>query len=636
MTGGALIWLLENALVVTIAGAIAWLCCRHPRVRPAVCHAIWLVILIKLVTPPLISWSWLFGSVPGGDAATPVVESAPLAVGAPGIFPDTPGAGVPDSNPLTAWLLVWALGASILLWVWLSRGAQFNALAQRAAPDWLEAEVGSLSRAMRLRPPGVLVVDKLVAPCVGGLFRPVIYWPAKLVTNPLPASLRAVLAHELAHLKRRDPLTARFEIGAALVWWWHPLFWFVRERVREFAEQACDKWALDVCSVPARQFADTLLALNTCKPGPSTTLAVTSGSKRVFRRRLIRLMAGGAPAKLPRLALLACCAGTLILTPTWTYDDPPLQAALQSWFGADGSESDLDDRIADSKRLLDASTDPRQLGRAGVAQLCDVVEHADADAIAAALGLIANLGPDAAPAYPRLLAQLPKARRELQLPILAALCATAPFQRTDQREDTLTAITQVRSHRPSTTVEIELERLWIRINLSQPAPIDTWIDRLADPRLVVRQAAAFAIGQSTIGAERAAPALAEMLSRATSTQTMRLAATALIRIADDDPLAAVGWSVIAQHDDDFTRRRDAVAAIREYPPHPAVIVRLTEALKTDIPADSTAESFRIELVDALGAMGKAASTALPVIEGFCESDDPELAERARAARSAIK
>ena len=50
------------------------------------------------------------------------------------------------------------------------------------------------------------------------------------------------MVHELAHVKRLDHVVGWFELVAAIVWWWNPLFWYVRTQVRRNAELACDSW----------------------------------------------------------------------------------------------------------------------------------------------------------------------------------------------------------------------------------------------------------------------------------------------------------------------------------------------------------------------------------------------------------
>src|SRR5262249_41576394 len=51
-------WLVQNAVLAALLAGIVALICRLTRLRPAVRHALWLLVLIKLVTPPLVHWPW--------------------------------------------------------------------------------------------------------------------------------------------------------------------------------------------------------------------------------------------------------------------------------------------------------------------------------------------------------------------------------------------------------------------------------------------------------------------------------------------------------------------------------------------------------------------------------------------------
>src|SRR5271156_4779933 len=77
MTG----WVIETTLVTAALALVAFLLSRLRSIGPAVHHAMWLVVLIKLFTPPLIAWPWashqsLFDWPVGWSQGTPVRSSA--------------------------------------------------------------------------------------------------------------------------------------------------------------------------------------------------------------------------------------------------------------------------------------------------------------------------------------------------------------------------------------------------------------------------------------------------------------------------------------------------------------------------------------------------------------------------------
>src|SRR5262245_52659837 len=61
-------WLAQNAVMAAILAGIVTLVCRAFRLRPAVRHALWLVVLLKLVTPPVVHWPW--PGLPAGSLPT--------------------------------------------------------------------------------------------------------------------------------------------------------------------------------------------------------------------------------------------------------------------------------------------------------------------------------------------------------------------------------------------------------------------------------------------------------------------------------------------------------------------------------------------------------------------------------------
>ena len=112
-------WLIENALVSGLLAAAAWLACRGLRLSPAVRHGLWLVVLLKLVSPPLFAWpqfspparfvAWLtadeskadFGDPARGEIAVPNGKPAPATFVDPaeGIAHELPGVPVAPDFP---------------------------------------------------------------------------------------------------------------------------------------------------------------------------------------------------------------------------------------------------------------------------------------------------------------------------------------------------------------------------------------------------------------------------------------------------------------------------------------------------------------------------------------------------------
>lgn len=150
------------------------------------------------------------------------------------------------------WLAVAFLVGSSATALWLLLGSwRLWRLVRRCqpAPAWLADAVAV---------PVLLTESRTRAFCAG-LWRPVVVLPRDLATPARAPAARAVLAHELAHVRAGD---CRVQMLFALLLplcWWQPLFWWLRERVRFASELLADDAAARQSSIPA--YARELLQL---------------------------------------------------------------------------------------------------------------------------------------------------------------------------------------------------------------------------------------------------------------------------------------------------------------------------------------------------------------------------------------
>jgi tetratricopeptide (TPR) repeat protein len=112
----------------------------------------------------------------------------------------------------------------------------------------------------------------------------------------LPAAERlpdpTVLAHELAHLRRRDHWSAWFELVVQGLHFWNPLFWLARRNLHRAAELACDGWAVARFPAERRAFAGALVATAeraSARFVPRAAQAIGSDA-RDFEERLVRIL----------------------------------------------------------------------------------------------------------------------------------------------------------------------------------------------------------------------------------------------------------------------------------------------------------------------------------------------------------
>jgi beta-lactamase regulating signal transducer with metallopeptidase domain len=334
-------WLLLHTAAVLVLVLLVLALGRWVRPAPAVRHALWLVVLAKFLTPPLLSWPW---PVPVPDLPRPAVpaqatEAAPSpAPASPTTLTDMPlslptesGAGsaaAPAAVPVrwrewlpTAALLLWLAGALIAAGRQLRdalRVLRLTAQARRA-PPWLAALVRELASEVGVRPPRVATMPGLACPLVWGLGRPRLLWPEGLEGRLSDAGRRAVLVHELAHLRRRDHWVGWALLAGACVWWWHPLFRLVRRRLGHEAELACDAWVVAALPEARRAYAEALLEVCQGRPREAAVPALgAAGSARDLERRLLMVMRGEVPCRLSRRVLLGVGVLALLALPAWT------------------------------------------------------------------------------------------------------------------------------------------------------------------------------------------------------------------------------------------------------------------------------------------------------------------------------
>ncbi len=286
-------WLLEHSTGALALGVAVWAAVRWLRPAPAVAHLLWLAVIVKLMLPPLLRWPVL----PAVGIATPAAGSMPLPAGAPldpaVLLLALQQPAVPPAAPGAegfAWLLwLWAIG-SIGTAVWLTRGAlRTRRWLRRAAPPPAAflGRVRALGARLGVSPPRVAVVADAVTPFVFGPGRPVLVWPARMLAPSRAHD--AVLAHELAHLRRRDHWVARLEVLALIAFWWHPLLWLARSRMRAAAELACDAWALWAVPQARRDYAGALidtLELQSQAAPAAVALGARQADRRAFEERL--------------------------------------------------------------------------------------------------------------------------------------------------------------------------------------------------------------------------------------------------------------------------------------------------------------------------------------------------------------
>jgi beta-lactamase regulating signal transducer with metallopeptidase domain len=188
----------------------------------------------------------------------------------------------PDGWPLNwlavlkPWMLpLWLAGVLVCSLRLVLASMHTVALRRQCAPEQGPVSVMVATLAARMgvrRSVSVRIAPTTMAPATFGLFRPVILVSFATVLGMAPQQLEAVLAHELAHIRRHDYLVNVLQMMAETLFFYHPAIWWASRRIRVERELCCDDVAVQACgdvvcyaqaltSVAKLQIAESLMAL---------------------------------------------------------------------------------------------------------------------------------------------------------------------------------------------------------------------------------------------------------------------------------------------------------------------------------------------------------------------------------------
>ena len=152
-------------------------------------------------------------------------------------------------------------------------------------------------------------------PAVVGYFRPLILLPASAVTGLGREQFEAVIAHELAHVRRHDYLVNLLQTAIETVLFYHPAVWWISRQVRRERENCCDDIVLRICDDV--QYANALVAVEQlCGAVPQPALSARGGSLVQRIRRIIGRQSPAMHTRNPWIAFaLTLCVVVLITLP---------------------------------------------------------------------------------------------------------------------------------------------------------------------------------------------------------------------------------------------------------------------------------------------------------------------------------
>jgi len=319
------LWMSRMWLAIWQGGLLtfaAYLLTRFVRLSPRTRTVIWWCVCAKLLVTLIATTSIRLGLLPTAEPANVTLSTAPLLGDAlpsrPAIVSSTalsqaefPWAGL-------AWT-VWFIGFLVLVKRLIQQHRKLSELIQRShrvSDPQLLNSMDRLATAMGLtRPVSLCSCVGLDAPLITGLRRPVIIFPASALSSSEESALKLALAHELAHLKRRDLAWSWVPILAHTCFWFFPASWLALREYSQAREEACDADALRVTRGQPDAYARLLLAFGTQRQRWAAIAACgASPHFHHLKRRLTALQRFSGEAR-DRATLVFAAIGALLLVP---------------------------------------------------------------------------------------------------------------------------------------------------------------------------------------------------------------------------------------------------------------------------------------------------------------------------------
>ena len=331
LDGGVLHWLgwsllhflWEGTLVALVLGAVLAMTRQwSAQTRYVICC----VALALMVLCPIATFAYLEQSSGGTTQVGLIAANAGKLVSAQ--EPSVPTSLLERATAIADEAMPWVLAvwmAGVLVFV--ARGVVASMAVRRLrtasimpAPESLLALAKKVANKLGISQAFEIFSSEMVStPTVIGWLKPMILFPVASLMSLTPEQLEAMLAHELAHIRRRDYLVNALQVAVETLLFYHPAVWWVSRQIRREREHCCDDVAVAVMGSPL-VYAKALYLLEEQRAtAPVLTLGANGGE---LKMRIKRLLAGesstagssGPATWMLTITLLFLIAGIAVLT----------------------------------------------------------------------------------------------------------------------------------------------------------------------------------------------------------------------------------------------------------------------------------------------------------------------------------
>ena len=349
---------INNIIVASIFAFFAYLLGRSSK-HPQLSYLLWFFVIIKLITPPIISLPGIELSKLGISTQQVSAHTAQtLSEGVAHQAINQPPHWLIDSNSsydFISWLQkidiisfiisFSLLGSLIILAHSFYKALRFHQLIKseaHPATAEIKAIADELAQTIGLKKTPLLTLTTAsISPMVwwiGGRVHVIL--PLVIIDQMTPSQWRWVLAHELVHVKRLDHLVRWIEWLAGGLWWWNPLAWYARKQLRIHEERCCDNGVISLLTTTghhanapvnlrahnisqSRDYAESILTVveKLVSPEhrpPTQTSQINSGGQLELRIKMI-LNPSRTKKATKRQQVVAIIAATTLLPLSFTY-----------------------------------------------------------------------------------------------------------------------------------------------------------------------------------------------------------------------------------------------------------------------------------------------------------------------------
>jgi bla regulator protein blaR1 len=195
---------------------------------------------------------------------------------------------------------VWLCGFALVLSVWFTRWRRISLAIQEGLPLREGREVEALRRLERMagirKPTEIILSRASLEPGIFGINRSTLVWPEGISNRLQGQQLDSILAHEVWHVRHRDNLAAAMHMVVEAIFWFHPLVWWLAERLVEERERACDEDVLELGSEPHVYAESILKVCEFCVGSPLACVSGVTGAD--LKKRMVRIMTERVARKL--------------------------------------------------------------------------------------------------------------------------------------------------------------------------------------------------------------------------------------------------------------------------------------------------------------------------------------------------